>query len=108
MQLFNCFILYSEKNIVLLSKFYFKYPTPKFLFCRSVTVEKGFVKVFYSVFSTVVMSSVVIFMFCISLVPHTVIERSIQSKLPPQIFRWHQQTDNLQLVNSYGLFRRFV
>ncbi|KAF6019474.1 LMF2 [Bugula neritina] len=75
---------------------------------KSVTVEKGFVKVFYSVFSTVVMSSVVIFMFCISLVPHTVIERSIQSKLPPQIFRWHQQTDNLQLVNSYGLFRRMT
>ena len=47
-------------------------------------------------------------MFCISLIPHTVIERNIQSQIPKTIHRWHSQTDQLQLVNSYGLFRRSV
>lgn len=76
--------------------------------CRSVSEENGFVRVVYSLLGTAVMSVVVIYMFCISLVPHTAVDRGVQAQLPPIIRRWHADTNSMHLVNSYGLFRRFV
>ena len=73
---------------------------------RAVRREKGVIKVTYSIVSTLLMSCVVIYMFCISLIPHTVIDHKVRQQLPDTLHHLHSQYDNLQLVNSYGLFRR--
>ena len=73
---------------------------------RSVFVQKGVTGKAYSVISTAIMSLAAVFLFSISLVPHTVVDRSVQSELPYTIFRWHQQASPLHLTHSYGLFRR--
>ena len=57
---------------------------------------------------TLVFSSVAVFMFSISLVPHTSLEPTQSNTLWPVIKRWHRSTDGFQLVNSYGLFRRMT
>ncbi|XP_067936495.1 lipase maturation factor 2-like [Watersipora subatra] len=72
---------------------------------RCATEERGFVRIIYSVVSTVGMSLIVIYMFSLSLVPHTELDSEVRGQLPPPILHWHSQTDSLQLVNSYGLFR---
>ena len=40
-------------------------------------------------------------------VPYTDISHKTKSNLWPVIHRWKQKTDSFELVNAYGLFRRF-
>ncbi|CAJ0565533.1 unnamed protein product, partial [Mesorhabditis spiculigera] len=45
------------------------------------------------------------FIFAVSLVPFTQLDRSVAAKIPPQIRQLHELTSKFHLVNSYGLFR---
>jgi len=67
--------------------------------------EKGVLSITYSITSTALMSGVVIYMFCISLIPHTTVDHDIRRQIPDVIHGLHADYDNLQLVSSYGLFR---
>jgi len=60
----------------------------------------------YSLAGTLVVGAVALFMFSISLVPHTVIDWNLREQLPPTIHSWYRSTQPLELVHSYGLFRR--
>ncbi|XP_067129726.1 lipase maturation factor 2-like isoform X2 [Centruroides vittatus] len=53
-------------------------------------------------------SGVAVWMFSISLIPHTIIDRSSQQNLWPVVRTWHSRVDKFNLVNSYGLFRRMT
>lgn len=82
--------------------------TNPYFFYRSFAAEKGVVKIIYSIVCTLLMSLVVIYMFCISLIPHTVVDGKVRSELPVALHHLHADYRDLHIVNSYGLFRRFV
>ncbi|CAG2175102.1 unnamed protein product, partial [Oppiella nova] len=67
----------------------------------------GFTRI-VNLFYTTLYVSAVVFMFCISLVPHVSVDPTHSVKLWPVIHRWHKSVDKFPVVNSYGLFRRMT
>ncbi|XP_071955396.1 lipase maturation factor 2-like [Antedon mediterranea] len=75
---------------------------------RCIIHEKSLVAKIWSTIQCVLISAVAIYMFTISLVPHTAVENTARNNLWPVVSEWHQKTDYLQITNSYGLFRRMT
>ncbi|CAL8376141.1 unnamed protein product [Arctogadus glacialis] len=74
---------------------------------RCACVE-GFLKRFLSTLQWMVFGAAAVAMFSISLVPFTYLEPDSAGRLWPGVRQAHQAVDRLQLVNSYGLFRRMT
>ncbi|XP_059916112.1 lipase maturation factor 2a isoform X2 [Gadus macrocephalus] len=74
---------------------------------RCACVE-GFFKRFLSTLQWMVFGAAAVAMFSISLVPFTYLEQDSAGRLWPGVRQAHQSVDRLQLVNSYGLFRRMT
>uniref|UniRef100_A0A8C5BXL2 Lipase maturation factor n=1 Tax=Gadus morhua TaxID=8049 RepID=A0A8C5BXL2_GADMO len=74
---------------------------------RCACVE-GFFKRFLSTLQWMVFGAAAVAMFSISLVPFTYLEQDSAGRLWPGVRQAHQAVDRLQLVNSYGLFRRMT
>lgn len=68
----------------------------------------GFFSKFFALLGTIITSGAAIWIFCVSLVPHTVIDRTTSNSLWPVIRSWHSEVDRFHVVNSYGLFRRMT
>ncbi|XP_048585102.1 lipase maturation factor 2 isoform X2 [Nematostella vectensis] len=71
-------------------------------------LERGILAKIWSLLQWAVFSFAALGMFAISLVPYTDIDYNTQQQVWPVIKRWKQQTDFLELVNAYGLFRRMT
>ncbi|CAL8296602.1 unnamed protein product [Boreogadus saida] len=74
---------------------------------RCACVE-GFLKRFLSTLQWMVFGAAAVSMFTLSLVPFSYLEQDSAGRLWPGVRRAHQAADGLQLVNSYGLFRRMT
>eukprot|EP00117_Sycon_ciliatum_P049704 scpid49576/ scgid35198/ Lipase maturation factor 2 len=61
-----------------------------------------------SIVHIVLISSAAVFMFTISLVPHSVLDQGLQSRLWPVVHQWHHQTSSIHLTSPYGLFRHMT
>lgn len=61
-----------------------------------------------ALFQFVLTASAAVYMFSISLIPHTVLDQGLQSRLWPVVHQWHGQSSYLHLTSSYGLFRRMT
>ncbi|CAG5132461.1 unnamed protein product, partial [Candidula unifasciata] len=77
-------------------------------FIRSLIVEKGLTRKLMCVLGTVFFSLVAVFMFTISLVPHTIVHKPAQGILPRAVFTYHGLTRPFHVTSSYGLFRRMT
>jgi len=56
-------------------------------------------------FFAAIFATVAGWIFCISLVPFTQIDRSVQNDIWPVVKEWNNVVDSYELVHSYGLFR---
>lgn len=74
---------------------------------RSFT-EGGTLKKLVSVCGSVIMSAVALWIFAITLVPHTAVDMKTQNSLWPIIREWHKSVDRYGVTNAYGLFRRMT
>eukprot|EP00057_Strongylocentrotus_purpuratus_P032809 XP_788922.3 PREDICTED: LOW QUALITY PROTEIN: lipase maturation factor 2 [Strongylocentrotus purpuratus] len=72
---------------------------------RSLTLNSGAFDKFWSVFQCSVFAIIAVFMFTISLVPHSMVDRQAYNSLSPIVHKWKTNLDDLGIVNSYGLFR---
>ncbi|CAG2111519.1 unnamed protein product [Medioppia subpectinata] len=61
-----------------------------------------------NLFYTTLYTSAVVFMFCVSLVPHVSVDPTHSVRLWPVINRWHKSVDRFPVANSYGLFRHMT
>ncbi|XP_033124611.1 lipase maturation factor 2-like [Anneissia japonica] len=77
-------------------------------FYRCIVLEKSLLSKLWSTMQCVAISAIAIYMFTISLVPHTAVDNTAQRNLWPIVSEWHQRTDHLQITSSYGLFRRMT
>ncbi|XP_070554416.1 lipase maturation factor 2-like [Ptychodera flava] len=75
---------------------------------RCLYNEEGLLKKVWSIFLCLLFSSAAVFMFAISLVPHSVVDDTARQNVWPIVHRWHSKTSYLHLTNSYGLFRRMT
>ncbi|XP_035673677.1 lipase maturation factor 2-like [Branchiostoma floridae] len=75
---------------------------------RSFTGEDSLRRKVFTCIRCLLFSAVAVFVFTISLVPHTVIDWQSNNNLWPIVKQWNQRVDKFQLVNSYGLFRRMT
>lgn len=75
---------------------------------RSIVNGRGLVGKVLFIIGTIFFSTTALWMFSISLIPHTVIDRTAQHNLWPIVRHWHSRVDKFSLVNSYGLFRRMT
>lgn len=75
---------------------------------KSIVNGRGLVGKVIFIIGTLFFSGIALWMFSISLIPHTVIDRSNQQNLWPIVRTWHSRVDKFSLVNSYGLFRRMT
>ncbi|XP_063960788.1 lipase maturation factor 2-like [Lytechinus pictus] len=75
---------------------------------RSATLSSGVFNKCWSVFLCCVFAIIAVFMFTISLVPHSVVDRQAYDSLSPTVHKWKSNLDHLQVVNSFGLFRRMT
>ncbi|EEB19962.1 conserved hypothetical protein [Pediculus humanus corporis] len=57
---------------------------------------------------TLIYIAAAIFLFGISLVPYSVLHKSSNSTIIPSLKRTYHRLEHLQIVNSYGLFRRMT
>lgn len=74
---------------------------------RCLTSSGHFRKVFYMV-GVIFWGGVSLWLFAVSLVPHTVVDKQSYQTLWPIIHRWNSKVDKFQIANSYGLFRRMT
>ncbi|EDO46305.1 predicted protein, partial [Nematostella vectensis] len=81
---------------------------PLLFVCSRCILERGILAKIWSLLQWAVFSFAALGMFAISLVPYTDIDYNTQQQVWPVIKRWKQQTDFLELVNAYGLFRRMT
>ena len=72
---------------------------------RYLTQQSSVFSVIGSLGQFATLASVAIYMFAISLVPHTVLDKGLQTRLWPVVHQWHQQSTYYHLTSSYGLFR---
>ncbi|KAJ8299618.1 hypothetical protein KUTeg_023678 [Tegillarca granosa] len=75
---------------------------------RCFYVENSFIWKIWTGLQCVLFGAVAAGMFALSLVPHTVIHRSSQSIIPPQVFDYKSKLQPFHITNSYGLFRRMT
>lgn len=69
-------------------------------------VKSNFVTRPFSFLKTILVSSVAIWLFCISTVPYSAsLESESFRSLWPIVRKWHARVDHLHLVSAYGLFR---
>ncbi|GFR76232.1 lipase maturation factor [Elysia marginata] len=72
---------------------------------RSVLYERGVFRKAFCTAATVVFSLVAVFMFTISLVPHSYVDNQAHQSLPKYAKTWHSKLEPFEITNSYGLFR---
>ncbi|XP_046656178.1 lipase maturation factor 2-like [Daphnia pulicaria] len=58
-----------------------------------------------NVIQFIVYFAIAFFLFGISLVPYSTLDRTTQASLPTFFSRWHTQSNQFHLTSSYGLFR---
>jgi hypothetical protein len=75
---------------------------------RSLVCEKGLVRKLTNTVGCVVFGLAAFAMFGISLVPHTMVDRSSQSALWPRVKQLHAASRPYKLTSPYGLFRRMT
>lgn len=75
---------------------------------RAVTTVSGLFTKAASFCACILYAAVAFWIFCISMVPHTIVDANLHTNVWPVIRKWHNHADHLQLVNSYGLFRRMT
>ncbi|XP_022089233.1 lipase maturation factor 2-like [Acanthaster planci] len=75
---------------------------------RSVSQERGILAKLWSVGQCVVFTGLAVYMFTISLVPHSVVDRTASASISPEVRQLHDNAQTLNLVHSYGLFRRMT
>lgn len=75
---------------------------------RALTDVQGLLGKVVSLCTCLSYAAVAFWIFCISMVPHTVILKDVHSSVWPVVRKWHDHVDAYQLVNSYGLFRRMT
>jgi hypothetical protein len=107
MQYITCIIQVS--NYYILIKFLLNSDIKLIYFTsRCLILPTNIIKRFAHILFTLLYSSIAIFMFAISLVPHTSVDPTHSIQLWPVITRWHKSVDGFNIVNSYGLFRRMT
>ncbi|KAK3781600.1 hypothetical protein RRG08_006996 [Elysia crispata] len=74
---------------------------------RSVLYERGMFRKALCTAGTVFFSLVAVFMFTISLVPHSVVNKSSQAAIPREVSQLHSYTRPFHMTSSYGLFRSY-
>ncbi|XP_047128894.1 lipase maturation factor 2 isoform X1 [Hydra vulgaris] len=74
-------------------------------FYRSISTERTLIKKLFSTIKSTFFVFVSTWLFCISLVPFTDLDRGIQDDLWPIIQKWHSDSEYYHIANSYGLFR---
>ncbi|XP_028413544.1 lipase maturation factor 2-like [Dendronephthya gigantea] len=62
----------------------------------------------YSSFQCSLVAVAAIWVFSISLVPYSNLDRTTQQNIWPVVRKWHDQVQHLEIANSYGLFRRMT
>eukprot|EP00794_Sanderia_malayensis_P009003 gene9003-9965_t len=100
---FNRFLEVSVPLSIGIGLFYFILEAAK-AFYKCIQLKSAKEK-FFSVAQTTFYVLLAMFMFSVSLVPYTDIERGTQSRIWPVIHKWHKNVDRYQVTNAYGLFR---
>ncbi|XP_077994888.1 lipase maturation factor 2-like [Glandiceps talaboti] len=75
---------------------------------RCVYMEQGILRKLWSLCLCILYSSAAVYMFTISLVPHTVVDSTARQSLWPVVNKWHHSSTYLHLTSPYGLFRRMT
>ncbi|XP_012940362.1 lipase maturation factor 2 isoform X2 [Aplysia californica] len=75
---------------------------------RSVVMERGAVRKLMCLAGTVVFSLFAVFIFTVTLVPHTTVHKPTQSALPKPVLTYHSAARPFHITSSYGLFRRMT
>ncbi|XP_037507722.1 lipase maturation factor 2 [Rhipicephalus sanguineus] len=75
---------------------------------RSVAKERGILSKIFSTLGTIFLGTAAVWVFCISLVPFSELDRGLNRKLWPTVRRWHYKVEPFHLTSSYGLFRRMT
>ncbi|KAK3928755.1 Lipase maturation factor 2 [Frankliniella fusca] len=75
---------------------------------QSLTQPKGLAKKILSLLTVVIFSAAALFLFAISIVPFSSLHPSGNSTVLPEVRQWYSQTKHLNLVDTYGLFRRMT
>lgn len=76
-------------------------------FYRSLT-EPGLFKKLYACIGTIFVASAALWLFAISLVPHSGLDIKTRNSLWPVVHQWHKRVDEFQISNGYGLFRKMT
>ncbi|XP_054706514.1 lipase maturation factor 2-like [Uloborus diversus] len=74
---------------------------------RSIT-EVGVFRKLFALTGTIFVSCASLWLFIISLVPHSALDTQTRDNLWPVIYQWHKRVEEFQLSNNYGLFRRMT
>lgn len=74
----------------------------------SLTLSGGLIKKVLSLCSVVMYSAAALFLFAISIVPHSSLHPNGNNTVLPEVRQWYTQTKHLHLVDAYGLFRRMT
>ncbi|CAL1533703.1 unnamed protein product [Lymnaea stagnalis] len=72
---------------------------------RSLILERGWLHKGMSTAGTVFFGLLAAFMFTISLVPHSYLDKKAYNDLPRYVKTWNSKVDPFQITSSYGLFR---
>lgn len=72
---------------------------------RSIVKERSVLSKIFSTLGTIFMGTAAVWVFCISLVPLSELDRGLNRKLWPTIRSWHYKVEPFHLTSSYGLFR---
>uniref|UniRef100_A0A2R5LLL9 Lipase maturation factor n=1 Tax=Ornithodoros turicata TaxID=34597 RepID=A0A2R5LLL9_9ACAR len=75
---------------------------------RSLFFERGIFRRLVCTVGTLLCGAVAIWMFCVSLVPFSNLDHSMQGRLWPVIRQWHSKVEPFSITSSYGLFRRMT
>ncbi len=75
---------------------------------RCVSEEQGVLSKLWSCCKCLVFTGLAVYMFTISLVPHCLVDQTATASITPQVRQLHDNVRNLNLVHSYGLFRRMT
>ncbi|KAL1487240.1 hypothetical protein MTO96_031039, partial [Rhipicephalus appendiculatus] len=75
---------------------------------RSIAKERGILSKIFSTLGTIFLGTAAVWVFCISLVPLSELDRGLNRRLWPTVRRWHYKVEPFHLTSSYGLFRRMT
>ncbi|XP_033645655.1 lipase maturation factor 2-like [Asterias rubens] len=75
---------------------------------RCLSEEKGLLSKLWSCCKCLVITGLAVYMFTISLVPHSLVDKTATASITPEVRQLHDNVRNLNLVHSYGLFRRMT